>query len=112
MTWWLARDEKDLGSAEQSTRFRKGGDKLIERKALGIFVSVGLLLFSAESGWTRQCPTLIKEGRDTLSKIRLPKVEEDRIKNLLDEAQKLHDNGDHAESVKKANEALGILKKK
>jgi hypothetical protein len=39
-------------------------------------------------------------------------VEEDRIKNLLDEAQKLHDNGDHAASVKKANEALGILKKK
>jgi hypothetical protein len=45
MTWWRARNEKDLGSAEQSTRVRKGGDKLIERKALGIFVSVGLLLF-------------------------------------------------------------------
>ncbi len=84
----------------------------MERKALGIIVFVGLLLFSTESGWARQCPTLIKEGRDTLSKIKLPKVEEDRIKNLLDEAQKFHDNGNHAASVKTANEALGILKKK
>jgi len=83
----------------------------MERKTFGIFVFVGLLLFAAESGWARQCPTLIKEGRDTLSKIKLPKVEEDRIKNLLDAAQKFHNNGDHAASVKKANEALGILKK-
>ena len=84
----------------------------MERKALGIFVSVGLLLFLAESGWARQCPTLIKEGRDTLSKIKLPKAEEDKIKALLDEGQKFHDNGNHAASVKKANEALGIPKKK
>jgi hypothetical protein len=112
MTWWLARDENDLGSAEQSTRFRKGREKLTERKALGMFVFVGLLSFSADSGWARQCPTLIKEGRDTLSKIKLPKAEEDKIKALLDEAQKFHDNGDNAASVKKTNEALGILKKK
>ena len=89
-----------------------GEDKVMERKALWMFVLVGLLLFSADSGSARQCPTLIKEGRDTLSKINLPKPEEDKIKALLDEAQKFHDNGDHAASVKKANEALGILKKK
>jgi hypothetical protein len=100
MTWWLARDENDLGSAERSTRFRKGGDNLMARKALGILVFVGLLLFSAESGWARQCPTLIKEGWDPLSTIKLPKVEGDRIKALLDEAQKFHDNGDYAASVK------------
>ena len=84
----------------------------MERKTFGIFVFVWASIFSAESGWARQCPTLIKEGRDTLSTIKLPKVEEDRIKALLNEAQKFHDNGDHAASVKKANEALGILKKK
>jgi len=82
----------------------------MERKVLGIFVLVGLLSFSAESGWARQCPTLIKEGRGTLSKIKPPKAEEDKIKALLDEAQRFHDNGDHAASVKKSNEALGILK--
>ena len=46
-----------------------------------------------------QCPVLIKQGREALAKAQA----------LLDEAQKLHDGGQHAESVKKANEALVLL---
>ncbi len=46
-----------------------------------------------------QCPTLIKQANDALAK----------AKKLVDEAQKLHETGQHAESVKKANEALLLL---
>ena len=77
-----------------------------------MFLLAGLLRFSADSAWGRQCPTLIQEGRGALSAAKLPKAEENKIKALLDEAQRLHDNGSHGASVSKANEALGILKKK
>jgi len=84
----------------------------MKRKVLGMFVFVGLLLFSADSVLARQCPTLIKEGRGTLAKVKLAKAEEDKVRGLLDEAQKLHDNGSHSASIKKANEALDLVKKK
>lgn len=84
----------------------------MERKALTLFGLVGILLFSALPASARQCPTLIKEGRETLGKAKLAKAEDDKIKALLDEAQKLHDNGSHGASVKKAKEALELLKKK
>ena len=51
-------------------------------------------------------------GTRALAKLKLMKAREGKAKALLNEAQKLHDNGEHAASVKKANEALGILKKK
>ena len=65
----------------------------MNRKALVMFGMIGILLFSAYPAWSRQCPTLIKEGRETLAKGKLAKAEEDKVKALSDEAQKLHDNG-------------------
>lgn len=55
------------------------------------------------------CPTLIKAGRDAAAKMKAddPKVKQANAK--LDEAQKLHDGGKHADSVKTANEALALL---
>lgn len=82
------------------------------KKAVAMFSFIGILLFFAQPAWARTCPKLIKEGRETLVKVKLTKADEDKAKALLDEAQKLHDNGSHAASVKKANEALDLLKKK
>ncbi|MBI4490624.1 MAG: hypothetical protein HY694_16185 [Deltaproteobacteria bacterium] len=84
----------------------------MEKKALLMFSLIGILLLSAPSAWARTCPKLIKEGQETLAKVKLTKADEDKVKALLGEAQKLHDNGSHAASVKKANEALDLLKKK
>lgn len=84
----------------------------MKKKASLMFSTLAILLLSAQPAWASTCPKLIKEGRETLVKVKLTKADEDKVKALLDEAQKLHDNGSHAASVKKANEALDFLKKK
>ena len=55
------------------------------------------------------CPLLIKQGKDAAAKMKAddPKVKEANAK--LTEAQKLHDGGKHADSVKTATEALTLL---
>ena len=55
------------------------------------------------------CPVLIKQGRDAAAKMKAddPKVKEATAK--LAEAQKLHEAGKHADSVKTAGEALALL---
>ena len=55
------------------------------------------------------CPLLIKQGKEAAAKMKAddPKVKEANAK--LAEAQKLHDTGKHADSVKTANEALALL---
>ena len=55
------------------------------------------------------CPVLIKQGKDAAAKMKMddPKVKEATAK--LTEAQKLHDGGKHADSVKTATEALALL---
>jgi hypothetical protein len=83
----------------------------MKRNALVTFGVIGILLFSAHPAWARRCPTLIKEGQQILGKVKLSKAEEDKVRALLDEAQKLHDNGSHDASIKRAN-ALDVLNKK
>jgi hypothetical protein len=55
------------------------------------------------------CPLLIKQGKEAAATMKAddPKVKEANAK--LAEAQKLHDAGKHADSVKTANEALALL---
>ena len=60
----------------------------------------------------RTCPKLIKEGRELLAKSKLAQSEKTKAKSLIDESEKLHDGGDHGESMKKIKEALTLLKKK
>ncbi len=52
-----------------------------------------------------ECPTLIKQLRD--AKVSDPKKAEE-VKKLTDEAEKLHQTGKHADSVKKADEAAKV----
>ncbi|MSP41386.1 MAG: hypothetical protein EXR70_23105 [Deltaproteobacteria bacterium] len=75
-------------------------------------LAAGLVISLAQPVWARTCPKLIKEGRDLLVKTKLVKTEKDKVKALIDESERLHDGGDHGESMKKVKEALTLLKKK
>jgi hypothetical protein len=75
-------------------------------------LAASLVISLAQPVWARTCPKLIKEGRDLLAKSKLAKTEKDKAKTLIDESEKLHDGGDHGESMKKVREALALLKKK
>ena len=71
-------------------------------------IAVSLALTSG-AALANSCPKLIKEGREAAAKM---KADDPKVKGAvakLDEAQKLHDGGQHAESVAKANEALADL---
>ena len=72
-----------------------------------IAVAVGVAFASAAVA--SNCPVLIKQGKEAAAKMKAddPKVKEANAK--LAEAQKLHDGGKHADSVKTANEALALL---
>jgi len=80
-------------------------------KKIALLLAFAGLFLSAQPVWPR-CAPLIKEGRELLGKVKPAKVDEDKAKGLLDEAQKFLDAGNHVDGVKKANEALDILKKK
>lgn len=59
--------------------------------ALGLIASPALAF---------QCPGLIAQANAKLK----------QVQDLVAEAQRLHNAGQHGESVRKANEALGLLK--
>ena len=82
------------------------------KRVLSLLGLIGLLTFSVQPVWANRCPGLIKEAKGLLASAKLSKADEDKVKTLLDESQKLHDAGSHSDSIKKANEALGLLKKK
>ena len=78
------------------------------KKLIAITAMVTGLAFSGVA-LASSCPVLIKQGKDAAAKMKAddPKVKEANAK--LAEAQKLHDGGKHADSVKMANEALTLL---
>ena len=83
------------------------------KKLMAVTAVAVALAFTAGGAFASSCPKVIKEGRDAAAKMNAndPKVKAAVAK--LDEAQKLHDAGKHAESLKLANEAdadLGIKK--
>lgn len=69
------------------------------------------LSLSFQPVWGK-CAPLIKQGREQLAGAKLSKTDEAKVKALLDEADQLREAGNHAEGVKKANEALNLLKQK
>lgn len=81
------------------------------KRALALLGLFGLLIFSVQPVGANSCPRLIKEAKGLLADAKLTKANQDKVKALIDEAQKLHDAGSHSDSVKKANEALSQLKK-
>ena len=81
------------------------------KKAIVAMAVAVTLAFTGSVALASSCPKVIKEGRDAAAKMKKddPKVKAALAK--LDEAQKLHDGGKHAESLAKANEAVTDLKK-
>jgi hypothetical protein len=78
------------------------------KKLMTITAVAATLAFSG-AALASNCPVLIKQGKEAAAKMNAddPKVKEANAK--LTEAQKLHDTGKHADSVKTANEALALL---
>jgi hypothetical protein len=83
------------------------------KKLMAVTAVAVALAFTAGGAFASTCPKVIKEARDAAAKMKMddPKVKAAVAK--LDEAQKLHDGGKHADSLKLANEAaadLGVKK--
>jgi hypothetical protein len=81
------------------------------KKAIVAMAVAVTVAFTGSVAMASSCPKVIKEGRDAAAKMKQddPKVKAALAK--LDDAQKLHDGGKHAESLAKANEAVADLKK-
>jgi hypothetical protein len=93
-------DEKNNNSTD--------GDPM---KATLIFVAAATLLVLSNQPTLAKCVPLIKEAREQLASAKLSKSDEAKIKTILNEADKLSEAGNHIEGVKKANQALNMLKK-
>ena len=74
--------------------------KLMAVLAVVVAFAFGATLV-AEAG---QCPLLIKQLKEGVAKVSDVKKKAD-VEKLIAEAQKLHDEGKHADSVKKCEEA-------
>jgi hypothetical protein len=82
-------------------------------KQLSLVTAVLLIsVMSVLPVWARTCPKFIKEGKDLLAKAKLSQAEVSKIQTLIDESERLHDGGDHGQSLAKIKEALSLLKKK
>jgi hypothetical protein len=91
-----------------NTLVHQGGDFEMKKTITAIAVAVSLALTSGVA-LASSCPKVIKQGRDAAAKM---KADDPKVKGAvakLDDAQKLHDSGKHAESLAKANEALADL---
>ena len=103
----LQADRAPIGEGVQSGAQRRPDMK---RGIVAMAVAV-TVAFTGGVAMASSCPKVIKEGRDAAAKMKAddPKVKAAVAK--LNEAQKLHDGGKHAESLAKANEAVADLKK-
>lgn len=72
-----------------------------------IAVVVAVAFLGVTLAEANQCPTLIKQLKDASAKEKDPKKKAE-IDKLTAEAQGLHDKGQHADSVKKAQDAATV----
>ena len=80
------------------------------RKLMAVTAVTVALAFSAGAAFASSCPKVIKETRESAAKMKADDPKVKAVVAKLDEAQKLHDSGKHAESLKLANEAAASLK--
>lgn len=80
-------------------------------KKLAIYAVVATLVLALGTpAYAFKCPTLIKQANTMMSSMDQNSDKVKKAKELVEEADKLHKAGNHAESVKKAEEALAVLK--
>jgi hypothetical protein len=87
----------------------QGGDFEMKKTVMTIAAIAVSLALTSGVALASSCPKVIKQGRDAAAKM---KADDPKVKGAvakLDEAQKLHDAGKHAESLAKANEAVADL---
>ena len=79
------------------------------RKFMAVTAVAVALAFTVGTAFASSCPKVIKEAREAAATMKAddPKVKAAIAK--LDEAQKLHEGGKHADSLKLANEAAAAL---
>ncbi|QSP94060.1 hypothetical protein LPB19_12765 [Marinobacter salinisoli] len=66
-----------------------------------------LLIGTASAG---QCPALVSEIDQKLETAQLDPETEQNVKSLRDEGERLHEQGDHSESVRTLKEALEMIR--
>ena len=72
-------------------------------------IAVALLTLLAGPAMASQCPLLIKQLNEAVGKMKADDAMVVKAKPMIAEAQKLHDGGKHADSVKKCEEAAKVL---
>ncbi len=80
-------------------------------KKLALFAVVAALILAVGApAYAFKCPSLIKQANDQMAQMDQNSDKVKKAKTLVEEADKLHKAGNHADSVKKAEEALAALK--
>ncbi len=79
------------------------------KKLVLVTVVAALVLVMGAPAFAFKCPSLIKQANDQIAKMSQNSDKVKKAKTLVEEADKLHKAGNHADSVKKAEEALAAL---
>ncbi len=80
-------------------------------KKLTLFALVAALILAVGApAYAFKCPSLIKQANEQMANMDPTSEKVKQAKALVEEADKLHKAGNHADSVKKAEEALALLK--
>lgn len=80
-------------------------------KKLALFAVVAALILAVGApAYAFKCPSLIKQANEQMAQMDQNSDKVKQAKMLVEEADKLHKAGNHADSVKKAEEALAVLK--
>jgi hypothetical protein len=80
-------------------------------KKLALFAVVAALILAVGApAYAFKCPSLIKQANEQMAKMDPNSDKVKQAKAMVEEADKLHKAGNHADSVKKAEEALAVLK--
>ncbi len=74
-----------------------------------LVIALTALAFLAGPAMATQCPLLIKQLNEAVAKMKADNPKVTQARELIAEAQKLHDTGKHADSVEKAEDAAKVL---
>jgi len=74
-----------------------------------LVIAVAALTLLAGPAMAGQCPLLIKQLNEAVAKTKAGDAMAAKAKPVIAEAQKLHDGGKHADSIKKCDEAAKLL---
>ena len=74
-----------------------------------LVIAIAALSLVASPAMAGQCPLLIKQLNESVGKMKADDPKVAKAKGIIAEAQKLHDAGKHADTIKQAEEAAKVL---